>query len=368
MKWLMNRMDANPAGKGFIWSWDLEWLAGHNPTSTEKEVLETWKSPRYGQSYCYDQALTALALMMHYRLYPGSISLEKIHLALDRLISIQQIDGHFAFWNIGTGEKGDSYNGASAWAGLAFTYYLRYIDMNTSRGYVYYAEKLADFLLYCQDPRTKLIAVNDIRDAYSTEHNIDAFFFFNDMKHLSTRLDYPAITGEIQSALMTFLWNESKGTFDRGYDDPEDALDCSSWGAIFLLAIGAPEKSAGALAHADQVFAHSSTNYPTIHGYHRGEELYRGDTVWSEGSLGVAMAFLKAGNTTNCDTILGEMEKIQQLDPAGGLLYNTDTYDGPEYVKDRMLRAPSAAGTAWLAIVKLMRESPDIMNSFWAGE
>jgi hypothetical protein len=96
--------------------------------------------------------------------------------------------------------------------------------------------------------------------------------------------------------------------------------------------------------------------------------------VWSEGSLGVAMAYLKLGYALqdradaagdsyilHARSIVTEMEKIQTLDPDGGLLY---AVSGGDEVTG-FPQAPSAAGTAWLLMVQRAIENKAMCDAFW---
>jgi hypothetical protein len=101
------------------------------------------------------------------------------------------------------------------------------------------------------------------------------------------------------------------------------------------------------------------------------------DMVWSEGSLGVAMAHLKLGHALlergdpqgeasiqKANDILAEMEELQMADLGGGLLYaisdQSVAADFPE--------APSAAGTTWLLMVQQAMEDKAMCDAFWGPD
>ena len=87
--------------------------------------------------------------------------------------------------------------------------------------------------------------------------------------------------------------------------------------------------------------------------------------VWSEGSLGVAIAYLKLGGASNqarALEIITEMVKLQAAyDANGGLLYAT--YAGIE--KDDFARAPSVAGTGWFVMAFRSWYDPVAKDRFW---
>ena len=58
------------------------------------------------------------------------------------------------------------------------------------------------------------------------------------------------------------------------------------------------------------------------------------------------------------------MEKLQALDPNGGLLYAVSDGDGvPEFP-----HAPSAAGTTWLLMVQQAIQDEAVRDAFWGPD
>ena len=79
--------------------------------------------------------------------------------------------------------------------------------------------------------------------------------------------------------------------------------------------------------------------------------------VWSEGSLGVAMAYLKMGEKEKAKSILEEISKMQM--PSGGFQYAT------QEIPFQFSPSPSMAGTAWFAMVALALENETLLKLFW---
>ena len=64
----------------------------------------------------------------------------------------------------------------------------------------------------------------------------------------------------IRDALLRVAWDNKLGQFDQGFSpggqrDTVRALDCASWGSLFLLAIGESSKAQQAIRHIDQYYA-----------------------------------------------------------------------------------------------------------------
>jgi hypothetical protein len=110
----------------------------------------------------------------------------------------------------------------------------------------------------------------------AAEHNIDIYFFLRDLGQITGESRYTEAADLLKANLVKKLWNETKGRLDQGIGNPSYALDAASWGAIYLTAIGDLDKAKSSLDYADHANMNTITTNP----------------VWSEGSLGVAIAYL----------------------------------------------------------------------------
>ncbi len=356
---------------------------------------------RYGRAFLYDQALGAIAWLMD-----GEP--EKARRLLDYLSSYQNwnipmpgaANGSFGFSFNTVGcpayapNNRDSYydlnylrSGAIAWAGYAFVFYQR---LTGEARYLDVARRAAEYLLTQQvtepeDPRYGLLRgghgsyntttwefIPGQVEWVSTEHNVDAYFFLRDLGELSGDERYSFAAQQIRDGLLTKLWNEEKGRLDRGLDaagqpDGVDALDAASWGGIFLLAAGEEEKAIRSLAYAEQMYRNEADGiwgYKPYTGTVEGINWDGVPAVWSEGSLGVAMAYAKMGDTASlcrARSILNQMANLQERDPAGGLLYMVNS--GDELAG--FPRVPSVGGTTWLLMTLRALEDSATLNSFW---
>ncbi len=408
----------------------IEWLKAQSvpnaivpePVQDRRNLLISYRVPQDAEAYryvfskasIYDNALAIIAFSM-----VGEYSLaEKIIEAASRVLS-QDGDLWFTFnthnsWP-NDNDHGGAINrsGASAWLGYAIIYYLksRLVDNpnllqqdHAAINFIRIAQSIADKILLRQitnpeDPRYGLFTGGEGSYVYkknfetkkleevfvpgpiqwaSVEHNIDIFFFLRDLGRLSGNAKYKTSAHLLKNSISEKSWNETVGQLNRGHrlDGPDSAkaLDCSSWGAMFLLAIGEKEKAKIALDASSKYHVVSEKfqgykpyiDLPLYEEPEINELFFPNDPeknwnelpmIWPEGSLGVAMAQLKMGKNKKAEEIIQSMIHLQ--DSEGGLPYAT------EYLKFQFSKNPSVAGTAWLVMAISAIEDENIKNLFW---
>ncbi len=309
-------------------------------------------------------------------------------------------------------------NGASAWAGYAITYHIRrrmfedpeilVRDENLKR-YLKIAKKIADAILEDQvlDPKdlryglvtggegahamVKDEKTNRVIEKFhagkvewaSIEHNLDIFFLLKNLSLLTGEKKYKEAVALMKQALEISAWNKGEGQYNRGVRkgdiDTSQALDCASWGLLFALSVegGGDQAKTERLISAMERYAildplQKIRGYrPYYKGYvydeleinrliypHKPDKSWSDiEMVWSEGSLGVAMAYLKAGKIDKAKEIIAEMIKMQT--PSGGIIYST------REVPFQFSPSPSMAGSAWLAMAIQALEDPRLRQLFW---
>lgn len=299
-------------------------------------------------------------------------------------------------------------SGAVAWVGYAAAEYLDADRDGPLRGEILLlARRAADYLMKRQvdaptDPRDGLVRGGEgvyryesggaksggVREVLyrddiewtSVEHNVDTAFFFRAMARVTGDTRYREAHQKIERALRR-LWIAEQGQLARGATktaaDPVLALDCASWGAVLLGAIG--DK-----AHADRSSAVADDAYATydkrrdVWGHRaqlrgavlEGEALVRSlgpklpardwselRVVWPEGSAGVALAALRAGRGARAQTILDELESLRTTEGA----LPTATLDVPFLFDTK----PSIAGTAWVELVRFELNRPVERPTLW---
>lgn len=284
--------------------------------------------------------------------------------------------------------------GSSSWAGYAMTFYIRAallkdphaLEDKQIRLYLTVAQRLATGLLSRQvsrpgDPRDGLVTggwgtisyddaggdrptprreTGDL-DWCGVTHNIDAYFFLRDLGRLTGDANYTQAAQRIRDALLG-LYHKRHGQLIRGISaagrDEAQAVDAAYLGSLFLIAVGQGDWASASLA--------ATKNYQTPSGGYRpekGTRVYESTTlqnfyypddktktwddldfVWTEGSLGVALASHRLGDHSQAKQIF-ESTVSASNHPRGGL--RAASMNIPELYADH----PSAGASAWGIIV-----------------
>jgi len=412
------------------WSASSErWLEGQvtpnrvvpDPDPTRRRLLVSYDvspkdSPRgYNRSATYDNALAALVFLAAGQRDRAAFTLH----ALARLV---RADGSlWAGYNTANNwpEEGDHGSavvraGAVGWVGYALTFYLaRQPACAGDRGceqerafFLETAQRLATYLLSLQvnapgDRRDGLLRlgsgsvrlayradVNNVVEVYkdepalgiSTENNISCWFFLRQLAALTGDAGAKQAAERIQGALLRAGWNDGLGEFNQGFDadgiaDRSRALDCASWGALFLLAAGDTARATRALGTIDENFSARSGPATGYRPY--SEDRVYGDPdvarffypdnpdkrwrdlplVWSEGTLGVALAWLRLGQAERARKLAVGLSALQVQN--SGLRYASLS------VPFQMGDAPSVAASSWLFFVAEALAGNPVANQIW---
>ncbi|MCK5681622.1 LysM peptidoglycan-binding domain-containing protein [bacterium] len=233
---------------------------------------------------------------------------------------------------------------------------------------------------------------------FSAEHNFDLFQSLNllvniDEFDLELKNSCHKIIHSLDHNIKKYFWNSEAKTFNRGWRpqsgaDCSQALDCCSWGALYLL----KQAQLSSLRHENeksQQFINEARlclNYADCHfkskwyyqtpkgekGSIAGYRPYAGriddlrweegskkgemidwdkldNLVWSEGSLGLAKAWHEYGLQSDdpiaihkSHEIYLEMKNLQALSDQGGLLYST------RQIKGHFTIGEELASLSWL--------------------
>ncbi len=364
------------------------------------------------RSWVYDNAASIIALTMAGR----NAQAAQI---IDALIQTAPLNGDLWF-SVNVNDAGHAdlvRTGANSWVGYAVNYHiLARLAQNPNalnedpilQGYLTFSQDLAQAVMSRQ-----VKDVNDIRhglvtggvatifyeiadgqlvevfdpgerDWVSTEHNIDAYFFLRDLAYITGNMAYQQSADLIRTALVNGLYNASIGQFNRGVSpnglDVHRALDTASWGSLFLLAAGEPGLAMTALNTTD-LYRNVSND---VLGYKPGivDRIYESDVlqqhvfpdepnkswddisyIWSEGSLGVAMAYVRTGQIDKGHEILMSMlGPAMNVTGQGGIRYTDQNLPFQFHNK------PSTIGTAWALMVQANVEGGLIPELFWAAQ
>ena len=277
------------------------------PTQDRRNLLISYKVPEDSEVYryvfskasLYDNALAVIAFSM-----VGEYSLaERIIEASSRVLSPDN-DLWFSFnthnsWPNKNDHSGAIIrSGASAWLGYAITFYLktRLIDNpnllqqdNEAMNHLKLAQSIADKILLRQitDPADLRYGfftggegrysyrwnkeINNVEEYFipgpiqwaSIEHNIDIYFLLRDLAVLTGKKKYTSSADILKQSMVKKSWNAENGQLNRGQRldgaDSAKALDCASWGAVFLQTIGEDSKALTSLNSTANYFVHSRT-------------------------------------------------------------------------------------------------------------
>lgn len=327
--------------------------------------------PRYSvslanRSWIYDDALAALSFTK-----AGDKALAAS--ILSALSALQNADGSLDFsYDVTTGSLGAvKRSGAIAWAGYAAVEYDKAFGDATYRAL---ATKAADFLLTQQSLATGSVKGGPDVAWYSTEHNVDAYFFFRDLGRLTGVQKYLDAANAVKTALLGAHWNGAENRFNQGIDDPASALDTNSWGGIFLDAIGRGDLAAGAAEYTNRFLVTGETMpfSSAVNSYNMtyttsvpltGFKPYLVDAsypdaptlVWTEGTWGVINFFERRGQNT--DVYKSSMFAMQDADPRGGLVYSSRGYGDYDF---NVWPSTASAGWEYLTLIG--------SQSIWARE
>jgi hypothetical protein len=366
------------------------------------------------RSFTYDNAVAAIAFTMAGKYRDAEFILN----TLSRLVREDgslwfSYNTHNSWPDENDHEGAMVRTGALAWAGYALSYYVSirneedenfYKNDVAGRRYIAAAEKIADYLITMQvkdkkDARYGLVTggrgtykieyseenkrINEIYNYdsvgwVSVEHNIDTYFFFKSISLVNGKKYYFNKGELVKKSILKSFWDRKSGQFFRGIkvDGKKDLalpLDGASWGALFLSSIGAEGKMNRSLDFIDKNF---STESEFFKGYapYFDEYVYEDEklnshifdsnkktkwkdinVVWSEGSLGVAAAWIKAGNM---DKGLEIIKNTSAMSVDGGLIYSSENL--PYLFSDY----PSVAGSGWFIIASELYRDPE--NIFWS--
>jgi hypothetical protein len=348
------------------------------------------------RSYSYDAALAAILFKMLARFERSAGILSK----LEEFISPS--NGIDFSYDANNGALGIRYvrSGAVAWLGYSLVYSNRLKS----------AQILADFLLTRRvsipgDPRNGLFRggfgqikkdrfIDKEIEWISTEHNIDAYFFFRDLGvklktfHPQNASYYSRVAKDLKKSILEKLWNTKESFFYRGFNeegiDKETPLDVQTWGALFLIAIGHEDKARLALKFAKEHFflnkiivqkeinnknkfncQYECAFFPLLgfKPYLKSPE-YKNppNLIWTEGTYGYSLAAKRLGIEDHELDI--SQKKLESCNLYGGVLQTTQTQSQIPY---EFHSWESTASTVWSLFYSIDSKFPERLK-LWASD
>jgi hypothetical protein len=373
----------------------------------------------YGRSMIYDNALAVIAFTMVQDFQNAAFILNTVKRLVREDGSLWFGYNVNNSWPSDEDHSGAlNRTGSTAWAGYAALFYIlrrqkEEPDLLTrskeAQSFLKMARAIGNYLLSLRikndkDPRYGMVTggkntyslkyeknsvVEDFQeeniDWVSTEHNIDAYLFLKDLGRLSGDDVYIKAAEEIKIGLYK-VWSVKDNQYYQGIKpgqiDRVLALDCASWGSIFSVISGKPDYAIACMTAIesnyksyDDIKAHRKiigykpyaskeifdvTDNNILKYYypdHPGMTWKEMPGVWGEGSLGVAIAYLKLGRKNKAVEIINDILSMQA--PDGGILYFT------REIPHEFVDFPSVASTAWLIMVLSVLENEDLLKDFW---
>lgn len=293
-------------------------------------LIDSYVEDRIDHSYTYDNALAVMAFV-------SAGDLASATTILDAFLAIGQPAGGFLHrYRADDGwPDGVLYAGPNAYLLQAVN--LLYLETGDDR-YNALARGLAEFLVSLQDTDGGLVGRPGAAWK-STENNLAALSALHNLAGLQGLPEYAERASAIQGFLVRECWDGVR--FLAGKDDPFVVTDVQALGTLVL----GPEYASG--AYWIEGYTLNTQRYAgrnTVTGFDFNADR---DTVWTEGTLQEALAFLVAEDPARAGAYTTEAEKLYQSSGALWLASNTGT-TGYDWT---LRRWQAVAPTAWYVLV-----------------
>ena len=381
-----------------------KWLENQVLAQKTGSLLLSYSKPDSSRSFIYDQALAIVAFTI-------LTDYERAANLIQGLMPLLEKDGSLQFSYDAKSPCREKQamvrTGALAWVGYSVCFYLDASgDKKDKVRFLAFAKKIARYIRARQirkkgeirqglvtggratfrlqvDPKTQHVSevfVSGPVTWCSTEHNLDTYFFLKLLERLTGKRAYGKTAGEIKESLLQKCWDEHLGQFIRGVNLEEQydrvlALDCASWGGIFLLSNQEQRKLDVCLPRIRERYYNeiggqrgykAYFNKLVYENYLVGLSIYPDNpkktwaqikAVWPEGTMGVATLFLKVGKNSQAEDLFRDVEKMQEA--SGGILYHSMV------IPFEFEMNPSVASTAWYIMARMMAKDERLLKKFW---
>lgn len=298
--------------------------------------------------YTYDQAMAAMA-------YIGAGRIHKARQALQALQALPRgtNGGFYHRYNTESGQPASHSNirvGHNAYVLQAVNMYYAYTrddQFHTMAGQV------ADFILTCQDvagsPRQDTLDGGFFGDATtavwkSTENNLALYVALQNYANLmmvGNNGVYITAASNVRNFLLEQCWNDG-----RFYTGKGDAMISTDANALGVLVFRSGYSSALSLIENANELDYEYEPNQFISGFDMNVDK---DTVWTEGTLQMSLAYFTVGETTKGEEYIQETLKMQQA--SGGFLQSI--VEGTTGQGENFLPWQAVAPTAWFILADL---------------
>ncbi|UCS93212.1 hypothetical protein KZP23_21600 [Echinicola marina] len=236
------------------------------------EEEDVYNSPFVDRNYLYDAALSLLSAT-------GLKEFELADKIVKGILVAQFLNGAFPF---GANHSSPNYQyndayfrvGAIAWVAYALGFYLEYRRSPENRSELVTA--ISNTLNYIASLENNPVGLptggsgryegEEFNPNYSigwisTEHCIDCYFALKQAGKVLKDSVYKHKANTVKNLMLNELWDEANQRFYQGISDAQtntkdtaDALDCNSWGYLFLAASGEARRGQNLLVRLEQYY------------------------------------------------------------------------------------------------------------------
>ena len=204
------------------------WLVTHQVKKTGLIVSFEGDLNLKDVTFVYDQSLAVIA----YTIFGDYKNAKK---GLDFFLNkAKKVNGD-GFYNAYYSKSGDvaeyiAHAGPNLWLGFAV---LQYTNKTKDYTYINIARQIANWIESLQDKEGGIIGGKGI-GWYSTEHNLDAFSFFNMFYELTKEKEYRVAADKILKWLDVYAYGNESVPVNRGKGDSTIATDTYAWSIAAL--------------------------------------------------------------------------------------------------------------------------------------
>ena len=290
-------------------------------------LLDSYLEDTVDRAYTYDNALATMAFLANSDTRSARRILEAF-----RTIGPRKEGGFLEAYHASDGKPdGILTGGPNAYLLQAINLYFRKTGDARYNGL---ARRIGDYLLSLQDADGGLFGRKGVTWK-STENNLAAYAALKTLGNLQKKPFYAESAESIKRFIVERCWNGTR--FLRGKDDPTEVTDVQALG---VLALGADYASA-----LRWVEEHTRTTKKAPDGLLVTGFDFNGDrdTVWTEGTLQMALAYMISGESEKSAFYRAEAEKLAL--PSGALRLATNT--GTTGIDWTLQPWSAVAPTAW---------------------
>lgn len=242
-----------------------QWLKIHQSPRTGLTMSFEGDNDIANWAFTYDQSL-----LIHTYVYFSDFERARKIMDFFRRKARKQ-DGLFLnayYVNDGSPAEYTAHSGPSIWLGIAV---IQYIKKTGDFTYLGLAEDIAKAILELQEQGLDGgIRGNKSIEWYSTEHNLDAYAFFNMLYAVTNKEKYLIAQDKALNWILTHTYDKSDVPIARGKGDSTIATDTYAWS---IAAIG-PEKLEEAGMNPDRILEFAEQNCSVEATYLRPEGRY----------------------------------------------------------------------------------------------